>query len=150
MAASKLYLYDSFSEHLSSGVINLLTDTIKVALFASTSNCTTLTLDQFSELTNEIAAANGYPAGGVTLANQTVTETAGTTTFDGDDFDITATGGSIAARYAVLYSDTAAGDELIGYILLDDTPADLTALDTQHFIIQWAAAGILQLQADNA
>lgn len=54
----------------------------------------------------EIAAGNGYTAGGVTVA-VTVSRTAGTAKVVAADAVFTASGGSISTfRYAVLYNDT--------------------------------------------
>ena len=54
----------------------------------------------------EIAAGNGYPAGGVDVQND-LTETGGTATVTAVDVVITASGGSIGPfRYVVLYNDT--------------------------------------------
>lgn len=149
MASSKLRLYDSFMKNVADDLVSLSTDTLKVALFTSTSNAEDLTNVEFADLTNEVAATNGYTSGGEILAGKTITEVAGVTTLNGTDFNITATGGSIIARFAVIYSDTSVGKKLVGYILLDTTPADITALDTQQFIIQWNANGILRISANN-
>jgi len=50
----------------------------------------------------------------------------------------------------VLYSDTSAGKCLIGVVLLVEPAADLTALDTQFFVVQWPATGIFTLTPNNA
>lgn len=63
----------------------------------------------------EIAAGNGYTAGGEDTQNDW-TETAGTGSCTGVDIVWTASGGSIGPfRYAILYNDTAASDNLIGW-----------------------------------
>lgn len=60
-----------------------------------------------SDLT-EIAAGNGYSAGGVTLATQSDTDTSGTVkVIESADNTITASGGSIGPfRYLAIYNDT--------------------------------------------
>jgi hypothetical protein len=64
----------------------------------------------------EIAAGNGYTAGG-TATTITVTETPpGTAVVQGTQVAFTASGGSIAAfQYAVLYNDTAASKNLVAW-----------------------------------
>lgn len=145
MAAGKWKLYESAKEFIGDGTIDLDTHTFKIALFLSTSNCNTLTHDQLADLTNEHANANGYTTGGNTLGSVTWTRSGGTTTFDAADASWTASGGSIVARFAVIYDDTAAGDELVAVCLLDTTPADVTATTGNTFPITFNASGIVSL-----
>ena len=89
----------------------------------------------------EHAAANGYTAGGDTVA-ATFATSAGTLTFDVADNVWTADGGSIVARYALLYNSSAGGtNDLIAYALLDNSPADVTATDTNTLIVTIHATG---------
>jgi hypothetical protein len=63
----------------------------------------------------EIAAGNGYPAGGTDVQND-VTEVAGVMSCTGVDVVWTASGAGFGPfRYVVLYNDTHASDALIGY-----------------------------------
>ena len=92
-----------------------------------------------------LTTANGYTAGGAALASKTTLRAAGVMTFDAADVVWTASGGSITARYLVLYASVARDgftNPLIGYALLDTTPADVTATDTNTLTIQWSASGI--------
>lgn len=143
MAAS-LTFYNSFREYVADGTIDLDTHTFKVMLVASgytPSAAHTVKAD----VTNELSTANGYTAGGATLGSVTWGHSGGTATFDAADTTWTASGGSIVARYAVIYDDTAASDELVCYILLDTTPADVTTTDTNTLTLQWNASGILTI-----
>jgi hypothetical protein len=94
----------------------------KVALFLSTSNIGPASTT-YAGVTNEHANANGYTTGGIA-----VTATLSGTTSVAWNFTTspvwTASGGSITARYAVLYK--VSGD-VFAYCLLDNTPADVTA-----------------------
>ena len=150
MASDKLKIGDKFLLNLANDVINLTGADLKVALFASTSNIETLSLEFYTELTDELATANGYTQGGKSIANLAISEAAGITKIDGDNVTWTAAGGSITARYAGVYDDVAVGKPIVGYILLDNTPADLVALDTQQFTVEWASGGVFNLAADNA
>jgi len=143
MAAS-LTFYNSFREYVADGTIDLDTHTFKVMLVASgytPSAAHTVKAD----VTNELSTANGYTAGGATLGSVTWGHSGGTATFDAADTVWTASGGSIVARYAVIYADTAANDELVCYILLDTTPADVTTTAGNTLTLQWNASGILTI-----
>lgn len=113
MPAGKWKLYNSAKEYIGDGTIDLDTHTFKCALFTSSSNANTLTNSTLSQLTNQVANANGYTTGGNTLTSVTWTQTGGTATFDAADTTWTASGGSITSRFAVIYDDTAASDELL-------------------------------------
>jgi len=146
MAAS-ITVYESFKEYLADGTIDLDTDTFKVTLHTSayTPNAGTHTV--YANLTNELSTANGYTNTGQTVA-ATWVRSGGTVTFDLADAVWTASGGSITARYAVVRKDgTANGivSPLVAYILLDTTPADVTATATNTFTVQWNASGVFSL-----
>jgi len=144
MAAGPLTLYQHVSESLANGTLDLDSDTLRVALFTSAYTPNAATHEAFSELTGEVPNGNGYTSGGATLANVTLSRTGGTAKLDADDVVWTASGGSIVARYAVIYSQTA--DKVIGYFLLDDTPADVTVTDGNTLTIAWHASnGILTI-----
>lgn len=146
MAAS-ITFYNSFKEYLGDGTIDLDTHTFKVQLHSSsyTPNASTHTVR--ADLTNELSTANGYTAGGATLGSVTWNLSGGTVTFDAADTVWTASGGSIVARYAVIYDDTPSSpaDPLVAYILLDTTPANVTATDTNTLTLAWNGSGIFTL-----
>lgn len=139
MAAGPWVIYNEFKATLGLKALNLNVDSMKVALFTSTSNAgnAALTPAQYATLTNQVAAANGYATGGVACA-PTYSQAAGTATFDTADASWTASGGSIVARFAVVYDDTAANKDLIAYCLLDNTPADVTVTTGNTLTIQIA------------
>lgn len=143
MAAS-ITFYNSFREYIADGTIDLDTHTFKVALVAS-GYTFSAAHTVFADITNELATANGYTAGGAALGSVTWEHSGTTSTFDAADTEWTASGGSIVARYAVIYDDTAASDELVACVLLDTTPADVTATDGNKLILQWNASGILYI-----
>lgn len=142
MAAGKWKLYDTAKLKLGQGLIDLSSHSFKIALFLSTSNCDTLTHDELADLTNEHANANGYTTGGQTLDSEAWTNSSGTSTFDAADEVFTASGGSIVARFAVIYDDTVAGDPLVAVCLLDTDPADVTATNGNTLTIAFNASGI--------
>ena len=136
-------IYNSFKRDIANGSIDLDTDAIKMMLVTSTYVPNIDTHTKRSDVTNEITGT-GYTAGGVALANKTVTMN--TTTdkgvFDADDIVIaTAT---ITARAGVLYKSrggAATADELIAYL---DFGADITAT-AGNFNIAFDATGIITL-----
>lgn len=148
-AAGKWKQYHNAVKRTGDGTFDLDLNTFKVALFLSTSNANTLTSGNsiLADLTNQHANANGYTTGGVTVAATWVLSGA-VSTFDVADAAWTAAGGSIVARFAVLYgSGTLNGlvNPLYGVMLLDTAPADVTATDTNPFTVQMNASGLFAL-----
>lgn len=95
--------FNQFIEDVFEKVHNCGSDTLKVML---TNTAPVATNSVFADLT-EIAAGNGYSAGGTTVAQSSSAQTSGTYKLVIADPTITASGGSIGPfRYAVLYNDT--------------------------------------------
>ena len=140
MAATAWTIHDDFIHRLGNGDIDLDGDTLKMALFQSTSNAETQSVGNFAQLTNEVAAGNGYTAGGETLASVTWSETNGVSTLDSDDVTWTATGGSIAGQIAVIYDDTDTNKTVICHSTLDPNTINIT--DGNFLTVQINAAGI--------
>jgi len=128
MAAGPWVIYNEAKLALGKKIFDLTADSFKIALFASTSNCgsAALVTAQYATLTGELATANGYTLGGVVVGSDSWTNAAGTETFNLASPSWTAAGGSIVARFAVLYDSTPVNKDLIAYCLLDSTPADVT------------------------
>jgi hypothetical protein len=147
MTAS-ITFYQSFRKYLGDGTIDLDSNAFKVALTSSTYTPSASAHTIYSDLTNELSTANGYTAGGASLGSVTWTQATVTLTFDAADTVWTASGGSITARYAVIYVNATVNTivkPLVCYILLDTTPADVTATDTNTLTLQWNASGIFTL-----
>ncbi len=110
------------------GTIDLDTPDLRVLLTTSAYTPDAALHDFVSDITNEVAGGTGYAR--YALVNEAKSEpTAGTWMFDSDDPAWTASGGSIVARFWVLYSHDAAGDgssELIAYGLLNSANLDVT------------------------
>jgi len=145
-AASDWKVYDEFLATIGQKVVSLNgVDQVKMALFLSTSNCgsQSLVTAQYATLTNQVANANGYATGGVVVAT-TWTQAGGTFTFNCANGVWNASGGSITARFAVLYDNASPNKDLICYCLLDSTPADVTATDGNSLTIQINVNGCFQ------
>ena len=120
------------------GPMDLLSDTIKQTLHTSTWTPNQTTNEVKADATNELSTANGYTAGGVTLASKTYAAASLTTTFDAADTGWTLTG-AITFRHSPLWDDTptAPADPLI---LNLDTGGDQTLSTDIAFV--WGASGI--------
>jgi hypothetical protein len=151
MAAGKFKVYEVVKKYLADGTHDLDdTTNWKMALFLSTSNCNTLSVGTgvYGDLTNEHANANGYTTGGVALTGITWTNSGGTITFDCNDPVWTASGGSIVARFAVIYRNATVNTivkPLLCVCLMDTTPADITASSGNTLTIQINASGVFTL-----
>lgn len=140
--------FHSFVEALAEKTHNLGSDTLKVYL----TNATPLTTHTVRKTNGgaqngpeEIAAGNGYTAGGNTAAVTTSAQTSGTYKLVlGDPAIFTASGGSIGPfRWVCLYNDTATNDELIGYW---DYGSAVTLAAGESFAVDFdATTGVLTI-----
>lgn len=124
---------------LLNGTFDIDTDTFKMALFLSTSNIGAASTT-YAGVTNEHANANGYTTGGVAVTLSLAGTT--TVTVDSSDATWTASGGSIVARFAVIYE---VSGNVLCYCLLDSTPADVTVTDGNSLTVQINASGVFTL-----
>ena len=145
-AAGKWKLYAKAKLALANGDIDLATDSFKINLYLSTSNCDTLTAhDALADLTNQVATNYGYTQDDKAV-DLTTADSSGTITVDiATDPVWTASGGSIVARFAVIYDDTHADDIPLCVCLLDTAPADVTATDGNTFTITIDPSGLFTL-----
>lgn len=139
MAAGTWTFTNTGRTSLLNGTFDLDTDTFKMALFLSTSNIGAASTT-YAGLTNEHSNANGYTTGGssVTLSLSGTT----TVTVDSTDVTWTASGGSIVARFAVIYE---VSGNVLCYCLLDSTPADVTATTGNTLTVAINASGVFTL-----
>ena len=134
--------YQSFSQAVGRKVHNLHTDSIKILL---SNTAPDVAADTVKADAAEIGAGNGYTAGGTAIPGQSFTQTAGVALLDiSGNVVFTASGGTIGPfRYAILYNDTAASDELIGYW---DYGSSITLQDGENFTVDLdEVAGILTI-----
>ena len=141
MAASAWTFTNAGRTNLLNGTFDLDTDTFLMALFLSTSNIGAASTT-YAGLTNEHANANGYTTGGVSMGALTLSGTTTVTVDDPADVVWTASGGSITARFAVIYES---GGNVLCYCLLDSTPADITATTGNTLTVALSASGIFTL-----
>lgn len=104
------------------GTFDIDSDTWKIALFLSTSNLNQATSTTYAALTNEHANANGYTTGGVSIT-LTLSGTTTVTCAASANASWTASGGSIIAKWAVIYE---VGGNILCSCSLDSGGADVT------------------------
>ena len=127
--------FNSFVEALSEKVHNLGADTLTVALSNTLPVNTNTVLANITQISYTNLSTR-------VLAGVTSAQTSGTYKLDANDLVLTASGTVAQFRYVVLYNDTAASDELIGWY---DYGAAVDLLNGETFTITWDAAGILTL-----
>lgn len=135
--------FNQFTEDVAEKVHNLGADTLKVMLVNSPAPVATNSVK--ADLT-EIAAGNGYSAGGTAATITSSAQSSGTYKLVLADVVFTASGGSIGPfRYAVLYNDTptAPADPLIAWW---DYGSSITLNAGETFTVDFDATnGVLQL-----
>lgn len=128
--------FNQFSEDLAKAVHNLATHTLKI-LLTNTAPVATNSV-KADIVANELAAGNGYAAGGATATVVSCVQTAGVLKLVLSDVQWTSSTGNMGPfRYAVLYNDTptSPADPLIGWydrgssLTLDGTNGDTFTLD---------------------
>ena len=137
MAAGTWTFTDTLRTSLLDGTFDIDTDTFRIALFQSTSNVGAASTT-YAGLTNEVATANGY----VQNAKSVTLSISGTTSVMVDETtnpSWTASGGSITARFAVIYE---VSGSILCYCLLDSAPADVTATDGNSLTLTIPATGV--------
>ncbi len=132
--------FNSFVEALAEKTHNLGSDVLKVML---TNSAPVSTNTVKADLT-DISAGNGYSAGGTAATISSSAQTSGTYKLVLADVVFTASGGSIGPfRYAVLYNDTAASKELIGFW---DRTSSITLNNGESITIDFDGTnGVLQI-----
>ncbi len=146
MASGLLTLFSKNKDRLS--INDLVGATLKLALVTSayTPSAGETGHSLWSEVSaNEIAAGNGYTAGGITLSSVAKTAITNGWKLSSANPVWTASGGNIPAhRYYVLYvSGTLWGltNPLVGYFVGDTTPADIPATTAPNTLTVTVPAG---------
>lgn len=133
-------LLNSAKLKLFKGGFDFSTHTFKGML---TSTAPASTASTKSDIT-EIAAGNGYTAGGFAIG-VTVALSGSTVRVAGTDVVLAASGGSIGPyRYLVVYDDTTANDDLVGYV---DNGSTITQPDGQSVTFDFTDANATMLTA---
>lgn len=133
--------FNAFVADVANKVHNLGADTLKVML----TNTAPVATNAIKSDITEIAAGNGYTAGGTQATLVSSAQAGGTYALKLNNVTFTASGGSIGPfRYAVLYNSSPVNGNLIGYW---DYGTNLTVTVSNSFQVQFDAVnGALQLQ----
>lgn len=143
MARNDWVTFEEFSLDLANGVHNLGSDTFKVGLVDETAPVPVAgsALPRWGDFSGNEVSGTGYVAGGATLSGTSTSEAAGVTTFD-DTGNVSWSqngAGPTNIYWAVLYNDTAAADQAVGFLDMGG-PVSLVDGDVS---ITWNASGIL-------
>ena len=131
--------FNSFVEALAEKVHNLGSDTLKVMFTNSAPSAANTVKANITE----IAAGNGYTAGGTQAVISASSQTSGTYKLVLADVVFTASGAVGPFRYVVLYNDTATNDELIAYA---DYGSSISLANGETFTVDFDAVnGAIQI-----
>jgi len=132
--------FNAFVADIANKVHNLGSDTLKVML----TNTAPAPANAVKADITELAAGNGYAAGGTQATLVSSSQSSGTYTLKLNNVAFTASAGSIGPfRYCVLYNSTPAAGNLIGWY---DYGTALTVTAGNSFQVQFDATnGVLQL-----
>lgn len=139
---------NAFVEDLAEKVHNLGSDTLKVALFASDPTASATTYTALALSNGELGNSNGYTTGGTSATISSSAQSSGTYKLVLADVTFTASGGDLGGtgdvfRYVVLYNDSAASKQVIGYY---DYGSNLTIADGNSFTVDFDASnGVLTI-----
>lgn len=125
--------FNSFVEALAEKVHNLGSDQLKVAL---TNTDPTASATNYAGLTAPLATTNLSGGTPFNVTTSSSSQTGGTYSLVCADLTLTATGAVGPFRYVVLYNDTAAADELIGYW---DYGSSVNMANGETFLIDFGA-----------
>lgn len=129
----------SFSEALAEKAHNLGSDQLKVCL----TNSAPLTSNTVYANITDLSTSGGYTAGGNAVTTSSSAQTSGTYKLVLADTVFTATTGFGPFRYVVLYNDTAASKELIGFY---DYGSSISLGASETFTVDFdGSAGVLTL-----
>jgi len=149
----QIYLVNNFLINLVGSIVaskvNLNTDDIKIILLTSGTNISVSTA-KYSDITGEVANGNGYTTGGISVGNQTVTQSGSSVIFDGDPVEWTASGGGITARKYAFIDNTNSDKTVIGFANINTGGTDVSITDTNKLTINpHATNGWLRFTVSN-
>lgn len=126
--------------------VDIIDDTIKVMLLTSSYTPNQDTDDYVDDIVANEVTGTGYTAGGPTLANDTLTYTAGTNTLMYDADDVALTTSTITARVAAVYDSTPATNATRPLLCYQLSSSDIVSTGGT-FSIVWNASGIFTVVA---
>jgi len=145
MAAGKWKMYANAKLAWANGEIDFDSHSFKINLYTSASNANNLSsISQLADITNQVATGNGYTQNSKAVTITTANSSGTIIIDETSNPQWTAVGGSIVARFAVIYDDTHANDIPCFVCLLDTTPADITVNADVTFVVECDVSGLLR------
>jgi len=157
MAQGTFALFNQFKVDMAEKVHNLETDSLKLAFVTlqvgTTATIAATTADPRwgagggTNLSSSEVSGSNYTAGGNATANNAVTDSSGTVTFDADNPATWSqhASGPDTIKTAVLYNDTAAGKQAIGFIDMTGDGTSAISLVDGDITVAFNASGIFTL-----
>jgi hypothetical protein len=137
-------MYFKYKEELLKGLsVNLLTDNIKVALLKP-SYIYNAAHRYLSDVVAEECVASGYTAGGILLANKSLTPDGNKIIFRANNPIWNIASGNLSSKYALVYKDTGAAATSV-LIDLKDFYQTRVAINNS-FTVEFNASGIFAMQ----
>ena len=122
--------FNAFVQSVGDGLLNLNTDSLKVYL----TNTLPVATNTVYNTPADLATSGGYTAGGAVIGSTAYSQTSGTASLTGSDVVFTATTGFGPFQYAVIYDNTAASKNLIGWF---DYGSAVTLGALETFTVHW-------------
>lgn len=129
--------FNQFVADVGLKIHNLNTDTLNVYL----TNATPVATNTVYNTPADLSSGGGYTAGGAAVSGTAYSQSSGTASLTGSTVVFTATTGFGPFRYAVLYNNTAAAKNLIGFW---DYGSAVTLAAAETFTVAFSS-NILQL-----
>jgi len=133
-------VYNRFKANLANKIVDIEGDTLKIALLDS-NHSFDADHNTWADVSANEVSGTGYTAGGQALSNASVTQDNTNDLAKLDADDVTWSGSTITAAFAVIYDDTLANKDLICCI---DFGGDISSTNGD-FTIQFNASGIITI-----
>lgn len=136
-------IFNSFLHSLALQDLNLISDTLKVALMPSSFLADRDANGYWADISTQEVTGEGYSAGGVVLTGAALDRQDASDNVKFTANDVSWVASTLTARYAVIYKDT--GDATTSTLIAAiDFGADKSSVNGT-FTVQWNADGIFTL-----
>lgn len=148
MAAGNFTVLNVALKKLSDGTFDLDTHAFKICVCSNAQSITSTFTGgsgqaRYSDLTGEVAQEGGYLTGGQALTGVTWTTTGAVVKFDADDAAWLEC--NMQAKYAVIYDDSAANKDILGFVDLNTGVSEGVTVSAGDLMIMWNSSGIFTM-----